>query len=349
MRRHLQTSVRMLSLLNNSQLFQKSFFMNLLRAVQTSGISQKADLFSCAKLNGRSLVRVSGRDAKDLLQGLTTNDIELLTDEHRALYTMFLNNQGRILYDVICYWHDPGYCDKDCYILECDTETSKSLEKHLKMYRLRKKVDIALYDEAETWAMYNSKTTEVKPDLVDKKSIVVLDPRISGFASRLLLHQSENISELFTNCNIVDESDYRRRRYLWGVSEGVTDMPVGDSFPLESNLAFMNGVSFSKGCYLGQELTARTHYTGVIRKRLMPVDIASSTSILIDNGVSVKNEDGKNTGKLRSHIGNNGLALLRVSLSQNKKLIVNDKEGNDIEMTARIPEWWPNKENLLIQ
>lgn len=119
----------------------------------------------------------------------------------------------------------------------------------------------------------------------------------------------------------------------------MADLPPGDALPLESNLVFLNGISFSKGCYLGQELTARTHHTGVVRKRLMPISLSVPVHNLQPGG-AVHSQTGKPAGKLRSGLEELGLGLIRLSHAR-ETLIVTDPRGERVTLKATVPEWWP--------
>lgn len=127
-----------------------------------------------------------------------------------------------------------------------------------------------------------------------------------------------------------------------GIPEGVCDLPPGMALPLESNLVFMNGVSFTKGCYIGQELTARTHHTGVIRKRLFPVKLEGP---LPASGISpgtlvIVTATGQSAGKFRAGQGHVGLALLR-SETIKGPLHIKTSESQLVAVTATVPDWWP--------
>ncbi|KAF6094250.1 iron-sulfur cluster assembly factor IBA57 [Phyllostomus discolor] len=126
-----------------------------------------------------------------------------------------------------------------------------------------------------------------------------------------------------------------------GVPEGVHDLPPGVALPLESNLAFMNGVSFTKGCYIGQELTARTHHMGIVRKRLFPVQLVGPLpSGDITPGTVVLTESGQAAGKYRAGQGDVGLALLH--LDKVKGLLhIRTAGGGQVALTASAPDWWP--------
>lgn len=163
--------------------------------------------------------------------------------------------------------------------------------------------------------------------------------------------------------------DYIRLRYILGLGEGSTDHLTGAAFPLESNGDYLHGISFFKGCYVGQELTARTFHTGVTRKRLMPVVIRnkSSTSdgkrVIIDQrsqdedalssstpselpeGTEFKSPDDKKVrlGRLRSHDGKFGLGLLYLDQVVKSDFRLEIPNHPDLEVITYIPFWWPKK------
>ncbi|GFO48793.1 Caf17, partial [Plakobranchus ocellatus] len=98
--------------------------------------------------------------------------------------------------------------------------------------------------------------------------------------------------------------------------------------------------NFQKGCYIGQELTARTFHTGVIRKRIVPLQLEFPADIECDATITTK-EKGKNAGKFRSAKGIYGLGLLRVAHLKDE-LVVMDKDGKGVPVTPHVPDWWPH-------
>ncbi|KAL1778546.1 transferase CAF17, mitochondrial [Sigmodon hispidus] len=315
--------------------------------------SNRADgvAWTCFRLDERALVRVRGPDAALFLLGLVTNELPLsgpLTDaaqpSARAAYAHFLNVQGRTLYDVILYGLPESTEGSPGFLLECDSSVMGTLQKHLAMYKIRRKVTVEPLPELHVWAVLpcTPQTPEAAPleEKVDTSTILTRDPRTVRMGWRLLTQ--DDGPALVPRGQLGDLPDYHMHRYQQGIPEGVRDLPPGMALPLESNLVFMNGVSFTKGCYIGQELTARTHHTGVIRKRLFPVTLEGP---LPANGISpgtlvTATATGQAAGKFRAGQGRVGLALLR-SETIKGPLHIKTSESQQVAVTALVPDWWP--------
>lgn len=286
------------------------------------------------ELKNRTIAKVSGPDAGQFLQGLMTNDIKHLDEEDSAsMYCMFLNTQGRVLYDAIIH------SDRDLtsYLVECDTECSVALAKHLTMYRVRRKVTVTVEDSLRAWVLFDQ-----PPEDLIKKTICSRDPRVKELGWRVVV--DKDLTRLADDIRLEGKDRYTELRYQLGVSEGCRDMPSGTSFPLECNCDYLHGVSFHKGCYLGQELTARTYHTGVIRKRMMPVVFQNAVPLSpsADDQSAAKivtNENGTKVGQLRGSIAGSvyGLALLRMHQSLSSSQLAIDSHP----ITTHKPSWWP--------
>nr|XP_008110448.2 PREDICTED: putative transferase CAF17, mitochondrial isoform X1 [Anolis carolinensis] len=242
---------------------------------------------TCFPLEHRALLRLRGPEAATFLQGLLTNDVTLLTQQGggdsqaspRALYAHALNVQGRCLYDVILYRIHRNSQEEPHLLLECDAAALDPLQKHLKLYKIRRKVDITSCLDLCLWAVLPegpSEEASQKLQQYDSKAVVAtLDPRVDIMGWRLVASRGADPLEIIPGSQIGNVKDYHMYRYRQGIPEGVRDLPSGVALPLESNVAYLNGISFTKGCYIGQELTARTHHMGVIRKRLLPIRFTS--------------------------------------------------------------------------
>lgn len=279
------------------------------------------------RLHHRSLIKIEGDGMYDYCQGLMTNDIFKLKTEN-SLFTVILNSKGRVLYDCLVYKKD------DHLLLECDKNDASDLIKYLKMYLLRRKLAIDILDNTSIWALFSSTPTTVELSSVS----VFNDPRLPILGQRII---SDKMSS-FKNKLDLDDSDnnftYQQWRYTNGIAEG-SEFLKGQSFPLEMNCDYLNGISFNKGCYVGQELTARTYHTGVTRKRIMPLIFNDTPSDLDLNADVYCQSDLKSKrppGKLRGFCGNVGIALLRIDeCLKAEKLII----GNYTAKTF-VPSWW---------
>lgn len=295
------------------------------------------------QLTQRDLVLVKGHEASNFLQGLITNDMNHLSRGNLSIYGLFLNKGGRVLYDSVIYTVPKQ--EEEAFYVECDSRISDSLIKHLKIFRVRKKIDIAKMTDRKVWVAFASTDTTsiVLPKRSADDDIICTDPRLKHLGTRLLLGSGKDanyLSDLFgsNSLTIANDDEYREHRYRLGVGEGIDDLPSTKCFPLEANGDFLLGVSFHKGCYVGQELTARTHHTGVVRKRLMPLKFAEPLPTLTDlHSVDVFNETGQSVGKMRGYCNGVGLGLLRIepALAATKLTV------NGINCDTQKPLWWP--------
>jgi len=288
---------------------------------------------------------------RKFLQGLITNDIEFLKTTN-AIYSMLLNARGRILYDMIIYNHDRT---KSSYLIEISQNAIADFIRILRTYKLRKQINIE--DVTQTyriWSIFSSQSQLLSAinDLRDnlnfksRQGLIIghSDPRHASLGIRLITERQIQLNNLTDLCQISNDIlIYKEWLYRHGIAEGIEDIPPGECIPLEYNMVFLNGVSFNKGCYIGQELVARTHHTGVIRKRLMPVEIDNHEELLKSfepkgNDLTIINEETKrSSGKLRASIKQYGIALIRLNEWKNHLRIQNA----DVRIKPSIPNWWP--------
>ncbi|XP_077280972.1 iron-sulfur cluster assembly factor IBA57, mitochondrial [Temnothorax americanus] len=318
------------------------------------------------RLNDRSVLRVSGNEASTFLQGLITNDMKYLDEGAANIYALFLNIRGRVMCDAIVYKSE----ESNLYYVECDSLMIDSLQKHLKMYRVRRKIDIEhVGDKINVWSMFGSTkhldngvaATETgkhklegmifpcgklngKASKFVDNLMIYEDPRLPDLGLRILAESQIGRHEIIKHLDAdvpPSESlaDYKAFRYKLGVGEGAHDLPPGKALPLEINCDYLRGVSFRKGCYIGQELTARTYHTGVVRKRLMPLSFDNVMDKPLAYDEKILNESGNAVGKFRGCVAKYGLGLMRI----NESLGARQLNVSGINVRVVKPAWWPQE------
>lgn len=252
------------------------------------------------RLPSRAVLSLSGDDSTKFLQGMITNHMPLIERGGDGFYSAFLNAQGRVLYDAFIYPKNQGTglsFPHPHYLVEVDAKGIDKLAKHLKLHKLRAKVEIRnVNDEYDVWAVWNSDKTDLRwANLISKTSPIpaggkvvyesgerpcevgTRDLRCPGMGYRMILPKGQ--APKLDGYTEVPEQEYTIRRILRGIPEGMDDLAFQASLPLESNFDYMSGVDFRKGCYVGQELTVRTYHTGVTRKRILPVQFYDGDSV----------------------------------------------------------------------
>jgi folate-binding protein YgfZ len=256
------------------------------------------------QLEERGVIEVTGEDRVSFLQGLVSNDVAEAAPG-RAVWAAFLTPQGKWLADFFVH------AEADRLLLDVERAQIDMLVPRLTRYRLRAKVAIAPTDYA-VYAAWGAPAPA---------SPAAPDPRLPEAGWRILANQP-----LPTNATA---ADYDAHRLSLGLPDGSRDMEPEKSILLEAGFDELHGVSWSKGCYMGQELTARTKYRGLIKRRLVPVTIegpapAPGTPVL---------KDGIEIGTMRSARDGNGLATIRLD-----SLAVPLACG-DATLMPRIPAW----------
>jgi folate-binding protein YgfZ len=268
---------------------------------------------------------------------MITNDVNHLsssTGTASCIYAMFLNKGGRVLYDSLIYRSSSPDPERIAYLIECDKTISNNLAKHLKLYRVRRKIDITISDEYDLWCLQSTN----KPNKNEQQLSIHPDPRLKEIGYRIITSKDQDVKKsIGAEFEEASLEEYLAHRYQHGICEGVVDLPPEKCFPLEANCDYMHGVSFHKGCYIGQELTARTHHTGVVRKRLMPLEFEKSITFNLTETVDVKNQENQSVGKVRNIIGTHGLGLLRIE----QALSATKLTFNANDCTTKRPSWWP--------
>jgi folate-binding protein YgfZ len=204
----------------------------------------------------RALLRLSGEDVRDFLQGLVTNDMGLLAPE-RPLWAGLLTPQGKALFDFILW------ADGEDVLIDCEAEAAEDLLRRLSFYRLRRKIGIAREEGlAVHWRPCSPAEAGVQSESESGPRLSpgsTKDPRLSELGHRWLAPAKE------------PAQGWLAHRLSLGVTEGRSELGSDKTLWLECNAAELNGVSFTKGCYVGQENTARMNYRAKVNRRLVVV------------------------------------------------------------------------------
>jgi folate-binding protein YgfZ len=262
-----------------------------------------------APLPERGVLAVAGADARAFLQGLVSNDVHRATAE-RAIYAALLTPQGKYLFDFLIAQH------QDTLLLDVERGRLNDLLRRLGLYRLRAKVTIADVSDRFAVAAAFGPGAPGALGLADAPGaarafaggVAFTDPRVSRLGARVVAPPSASAELESLGFAAADATDYDRLRLAQGVPDGSRDLVVEKSFLLENNFEELNGVDFDKGCYVGQELTARTKFRGVVRKRLYRVEVegplpAPGTPVMLGE---------TQIGTMRTGRDRVGLAFLRL-------------------------------------
>ncbi|WP_186420156.1 folate-binding protein YgfZ [Bosea sp. CS1GBMeth4] len=248
------------------------------------------------RLVDRGVIRVSGDDARDFLDNIVTNAMETVTPG-RAGYGGLLTPQGKIIGDflIVAIPDDEG----GGFLLDAPLLQIPDLMKKLKLYRLRARV--ALDDLSESTAVIAATDGGALPADV---GLAYDDPRLPELGERAIVDR-DGADELADAAM----ADYHARRIALGIPDGGRDFLYGDAFPHEALFDQLGGVSFSKGCYIGQEVVSRMQHRGTARSRVVPV--LFSDGVNPEDGVEAS-AGGKPIGRVGSCADGRGLALLRL-------------------------------------
>ncbi|MBN9515589.1 MAG: folate-binding protein YgfZ [Alphaproteobacteria bacterium] len=272
----------------------------------------------------RSVIAVSGADRVEFLQGLISNDTTKVAPG-QAIWAALLTPQGRFLNDM--FVADAG---NETLLLETERERAPALAKKLKMYTLRSKATVE--DRSAAMEVAVAFGDDASKALGLDGAIAFVDPRLEALGVRVIAPAGQ-AAALLTGRGFAEAplAAYDSLRLALGVPDGSRDLIVEKALLLENGFDELNGVDWKKGCYMGQELTARTKYRALIRKRLFPVKVEGA---LPEPGAPVL-LDGEEVGELRSGSGDRALALLKVEAARGGGALT----AGEARVTAEIPPW----------
>jgi folate-binding protein YgfZ len=282
-------------------------------------------------LPDRGALLVGGEDASAFLQGLITNDMKAA--DAAPIFAALLSPQGRFLHDFFVIRGPEGY------VLETARARIPDLLKRLNLYKLRAKVTLSdISDAHEVVAAWGDAPAAVLPEL-----IAFADPRHAMLGMRLLVAADKK--PVFENAHLgapATPEHYDLHRLTLGIPEGAADLTPERSLPMEYGYEHLHAIAFDKGCYVGQEVTARMKHRATRRKFVHAV--RAEAAELPPKGTKVSWQE-KEIGEMLSSRGNIGLAMLRMEEMEKAQALTAD----DVRIEAQLPIWLPAREEGIAQ
>lgn len=263
-------------------------------------------------LSHRAVLSFTGTDRASFLQGLITNDVQTLKDT-TAVWSALLTPQGRWLSEFFLY-NTP-----DRILMDCPADHAEMLAKRLSRFRLRADVQI---ESTPLQIITGAENRQLPQNALTSAP----DPRCDGAGWRAIMTEPDQSGET--------PAEFLERRLTLGLPD-VMDFESEQTLALEANMDLLHGVSWKKGCYMGQELTARTHYRGLVKRRLLPVTI-SGDAFPEEGGIIISAE--REVGEIRSRSGNRAVAMLRRDAWSASDLTYNGQP-----LSIIWPIWFPEE------
>ncbi len=285
-----------------------------------------------ALLPDRGVIRLTGQEATDFLQGIITNDMSLL-DNQNAIHAALLSPQGKVLFAFFVIRQPNGF------LLETDRAKAGDLVQRLKMYQLRAKLEItdvsAEYTCATYWTPHQA--TSDKPPVFDaaKGMISFPDPRLPELGLRILVSLTNDWVTGESGARPTPHEEYHAHRVSLGVPEAGRDYELGDVFPHEALFDQLAGVCFKKGCFIGQEVVSRMQHRTTVRKRIVPV---TATGPLPPTGAPVMAGEAT-IGKLGTTSKGRALAMIRLDRAAEAIAAGTPLASDGATLKIEIPPW----------
>ena len=271
------------------------------------------------KLDDRIIIEIIGTDTKDFLQPLITNNIDLVSSK-KSIYAALLSPQGKYIFDFFIFENSiNGHLSIDCAKNRC----AELLEK-LNIYKLRYKINFNINNNISIFSIYGTDYSELELNLKEvslegstekiNNNIILVDPRNKKLGLRIYSDLSSPI-EGFNKIPDGEKSDLDYIRIELSVPNPDLDLEIEKSFLIENNFEFINAIDFKKGCYVGQENTARQKYRGTAKKKLFLIRVIGNDII---NGTKIYYNE-RVVGTMRSSCKDIGLATIRTDFYEEYK------------------------------
>ena len=285
-------------------------------------------------LDDRAILYLNGEDTKEFLQNLISNDMNKVSETHTC-FTSLLSPQGKFLYEFIIIKHKSGY------LIDCEKSQADGLYKQLSTYKLRSKVEILNLSNEFVVAAFSYEKFLTFDKVQDKSGFTIkyredpifLDPRNKQLGARLII----NLEKLYLSLKKLDLHDANLREYYsfshkLGIVPKDLNKLQNKLFGIECNYEELNGIDFKKGCYVGQENTARIKLKNKLSKRLLPINITKGE---LTEGESIYYNENE-IGKVLIDNGYPFALIKYLDENFNGKSDFNTKEAS---IKIKLPDW----------
>ncbi len=258
-------------------------------------------------LTDRAVLRIAGDDRVDFIQNLVTQDVAR-PQSGACVMAALLTPQGKLLYDFLIFVED------DALLIDCEAAEATALAKKLSLYKLRADVTVEPTD-LHIHALWQEDGLPCPP-----MAGFYEDPRHQGLGLRRFFDHTPKLA-------LPEKplTEWHANRIKLGVPQGATEMPPGSVFPLEYGFADIQAIDFQKGCFVGQEVTSRTHRKGRLRKKLHPIVLSQAHGAKGDKLMVISGDAPRIGGELVTRYEMLGLALIRED-AKGKKLALHDAD-----------------------
>lgn len=291
-----------------------------------SAVDKSGQVRSCvAQLSERGVIGVTGPDAEHLLQGVITQDVQRLAGGE-GIYAGLLSPQGKILFDFFVVRATDGV------LIDVAAEKAADLINRLTMYRLRAKVAFTdLSHDLSVLVVWGAPAMFA----ATPGAVVFEDPRLPDLGLRAIVPSGDADAAIAADdIFAATADDWHAHRIALGVPEGGKDFGFGDAFPHEADMDQLAGISFDKGCYVGQEVVSRMQHRGTARKRI--VIAKSETAIPAGANLTAGNVQ---LGSIGSSAGQSALALVRLDRAAEARLRGEALVADGILVEIVKPQW----------
>ena len=266
------------------------------------------------QLLNRQVLKISGREKRVFLQGLISNDV-MRVSNNCAIYAALLTPQGKYLHDFFILEF------KNDLYLDCEADRIEDLFRRFRMFKLRSDIEIEIVEQMTITVFFGDYLYDQMPigssegeaiNWLD--GVLFTDPRLNKIGTRAILPKN-SLESAKLDFQLISATfeEYDTLRINLGLPDSSRDLLIDKSILLESGFEELNGVDFEKGCYVGQELTARTKHRGLIKKRLMPVKFTGTPP---ESGTEIR-KNNKKVGEIRSVSNSSALAILSLDSLDN--------------------------------